>query len=194
MRDRQGRGVARIWTIGHSTRPVAELIELVRANGVALLVDIRRYPGSRRQPQYGREALGSALRAAGIEYLHEPELGGRRSPGPDSPNRHWRDRGFRGYADYMGTPEFGAALARLVELATERPTAILCAEAVPWRCHRQLVADALVAGGHDVAHITGPGRTAAHVLNAAARRRPDGVLEYPSESEQGRLFDGGDDG
>ncbi len=184
--------MVRIWTIGHSTRPIEELVALLREHGVERLVDIRRYPGSRRQPQYGREALAAALAGVGIDYVHEPELGGRRAPAADSPNGFWRDRGFRGYADYMGTPEFAAALERLKALAAERTTALLCAEAVPWRCHRQLVADALVAGGHDVAHITGPGRTRKHVLNAAARLRPDGTLAYPAEAEPG-LFEAGDD-
>ncbi len=181
--------MARIWTIGHSTRPIEELIDLLRENGVEQLVDIRRYPGSRRQPQYGREALAAALTAAGIGYVHEPELGGRRRAAADSPNAYWRDPGFRGYADYMATPEFAAALARLEARAAEARVAILCAEAVPWRCHRQLVADALVAGGHDVVHIIGPGRTQPHALSPAARVRGDGTLHYPGEG----AFDGGDD-
>lgn len=185
--------MARIWTIGHSTRPIEELIGLLRENAVERLVDIRRYPGSRRQPQYGQEALAGALRSAGIAYVHEAELGGRRTPAPDSPNGYWRDRGFRGYADYMATPEFAGALRRLEALGAERPTAILCAEAVPWRCHRQLVADALVAGGHEVAHIIGGGRTQAHALSSAARVRPDGTLVYPGDGEQARLFEAGDD-
>ncbi len=190
--EKGGHGV-RIWTIGHSTRPVAELLELLRASGIEVLMDIRRYPGSRRQPQYGREALASALAEAGIRYVHEPGLGGRRAPAADSPNTHWRDAGFRGYADYMATPEFAAALGRLLALASERRVAILCAEAVPWRCHRQLVADALVAAGNDVAHIMGAGRTQPHELNPAARRRPGGTLVYPAQPEQAGLFEGGDD-
>lgn len=181
--------MARIWTIGHSTRPSEELIGLLREHGIGRLVDIRRFPGSRRQPQYGREALAAALAGAGIGYVHEPGLGGRRAARPDSPNAYWRDPGFRGYADHMATPEFGAALARLVALGNGEATAILCAEAVPWRCHRQLVADALVAAGNEVVHITGAGRAQPHVLNAAARLRADGTLVYPAEQE--RLFDGG---
>ncbi len=184
--------MALIYTIGHSTRPVSELIGLLREHGVDVLVDVRRFPGSRRHPQYGREALETALAEAGLAYVHEPDLGGRREPGPDSPNTHWRERGFRGYADYMRTPAFAAALARLRALARERPCAIMCAEAVPWRCHRQLIADALVAAGDDVAHITGPGPARPHVLNAAARIAPDGTLTYPGE--QPALFDREADG
>ncbi len=184
--------MARIWTIGHSTRPSEELIRLLREHGISRLVDIRRFPGSRRQPQYGREALAAALAAAGIGYVHEPGLGGRRRALPHSPNGYWRDPGFRGYADYITTTEFAEALERLVALASERPTAILCAEAVPWRCHRQLVADALVAAGHEVTHITGPGRTQEHVLNRMARVSADGTLVYPPE--QVPFPEGGDSG
>ncbi len=188
----QGADVARIWTIGHSTRSSEELMGLLHEHGIRRLVDVRRFPGSRRQPQYGREALAAALAAAGIGYVHEPDLGGRRTALTDSPNGYWRHPGFRGYADYMATPEFAGALERLVTLASAQPTAILCAEAVPWRCHRQLVADALVAAGHDVAHITGPGRAQAHMLNAAARVSANGALVYPPE--QVPFFDGGDGG
>ncbi len=174
----------RIYTIGHSTRPLTELVALLRAHGVRRLVDIRRFPGSRRNPQYGREALAEALAAAGIEYVAEPGLGGRRRGRPDSPNTHWRDAGFRAYADYMAEPEFEAALARLIAAAGEAPTAIMCAEAVPWRCHRQLVADALVVRGHEVAHIIGPGQARPHALNPAARPGPDGTLTYPGTVEE----------
>lgn len=182
--------MARLYTIGHSTRPAAELVELLHRHGVECLVDVRRYPGSRRHPQYGSEALAQVLAENGITYVHEPELGGRRTPRPDSPNGYWRDAGFRGYADYMATPEFEAALARLRARADGCTVAIMCAEAVPWRCHRQLIADALVAGGDDVAHITGPGEARAHVLNAAARVTEDGTLTYPGAPVQEDLFGG----
>ncbi len=138
-------------------------------NRVQLLVDIRRFPASRRHHQFGRDALEATLAAAGIAYAHEADLGGRRDPRPDSPNTAWRVSGFRGYADYMATAPFRDALERLIANARQRTTVVMCAEAVPWRCHRQLVADALVVAGVDVRHIFGPGRTEPHVLNAAAR-------------------------
>jgi len=186
--------MTRLWTIGHSTRPVEELVELLRGEGVTQLVDVRRFPGSRRQPQLGREALAAALPAAGITYVHEPGLGGRRPVAGDSRNTFWRDAGFRGYADYMATAEFAEALEHLESAAAAAPTAIMCAEAVPWRCHRQLVADALVVQGHEVLHIMGGGRVQPHQLNQAARLAVDGVLTYPGEPAQGSLFQGGGDG
>lgn len=173
-----------VHTIGHSTRTVAELIELLRAHGVEHLVDVRRFPGSRRQPQFGKEALRAALPAAGIGYSHEEDLGGRRGVQPDSPNGAWRNRGFRGYADYMGTAEFGAALERLIERARECSTAILCAEAVPWRCHRNLIADALVSREVEVRHILSADRSDVHRLNPAARVLENGVLVYPGGESQ----------
>jgi len=181
-----------IHTIGHSTRSVEELIGLLRESGIRLLVDVRRYPGSRRHPQFGRDALAAALRAAGIEYVHEPDLGGRREPRPDSPNTAWRNSGFRGYADYMATPPFRAALERLVARGEEEPTAIMCAEAVPWQCHRRLIADALVARGIPVIHILGPERTESHELHPDARVGPDGTVSYPAGGEgpaQADLFE-----
>ncbi len=186
--------MTRIWTIGHSTRPVEELVELLRAQGVTQLVDVRRFPGSRRHPQYGREALAASLQDAGVTYVHEPGLGGRRPAARESRNTFWREAGFRGYADYMATAEFAEALRRLELLGAERPTAIMCAEAVPWRCHRQLVADALVAGGHDVIHILGAGRVQPHQLNRAALIEGGGTLTYPGEPAQGSLFPGGGEG
>jgi len=178
-RESGGTGVTRCYTIGHSTRPLPEVLELLQAHGVTRLVDVRRFPGSRRNPQYGGEVLADALADAGIAYIHEPGLGGRRPARPESLNTYWRDAGFRGYADYMSTPEFATALHALEALAAEGVTALMCAEAVPWRCHRQLVADALVAGGHEVAHIIGRGEVRPHVLNPAARVGPGGALTYP---------------
>lgn len=160
---------------------------MLREAAVPLLVDVRRFPGSRRHPQFSREALARSLEAAGIAYRHEPDLGGRRDPAPDSPNVAWRNAGFRGYADHMASSEFAAALQRLLE-APER-TAILCAEAVPWRCHRQLIADALVARGARVLHILGPGRHEPHALNPDAVVGADGTVIYPGRG-QGALFRG----
>ena len=166
-----------IFTVGHSTRPQEELIAILKEAGVALLVDVRRFPGSRRHPQFGKEALRAGLAEAGIAYRHEPDLGGRRDPRPDSPNTAWRVAAFRGYADHMASAEFRGALERLIA-RPEAPTAVMCAEAVPWKCHRRLIADALVARGVEVVHLLGAGQRQDHVLNPAAGLRSDGVLVY----------------
>jgi len=167
-----------IFTVGHSTRPQDALIAILKEAGVELLVDVRRFPGSRRHPQFGQEALRAGLGVAGIDYRHEPDLGGRREPRPDSPNTAWRVAAFRGYADHMASRDFQSALERLV--APPRiPTAVMCAEALPWKCHRQLIADALVARGVEVVHLLGPGQRQTHMLHPAAVGRPDGVVTYP---------------
>lgn len=171
----------KIYTIGHSTRTLDELLALLRAHGVERLVDIRRYPGSRRLPHFSRDSLAGAL----PDYIHMPELGGRRKSLPDSPNDGWRNEQFRAYADYMATPEFRAAIDRLVALASEKPTAIMCAEAVPWRCHRNLVSDELTRRGIEVRHITGPGKDSRHTMNPMARVECDHLV-YPA-SDQLRL-------
>lgn len=171
-----------IYTIGHSTRTLDELIELLRENGIERLADIRRYPGSRRYPHFSRESLEAELPARGIEYDHMPELGGRRRPRKDSPNTAWRNEQFRAYADYMGTPEFLQAVDTLV--ASPKNTAIMCAEAVPWRCHRQLASDELVRRGIDVVHILGSHSTRPHTLNPNARVE-DGHLVYPADDQMG---------
>jgi uncharacterized protein (DUF488 family) len=142
-----------IYTIGHSTRHLEEFIALLEAHGVRQLVDIRSVPRSRRHPHFSSDALSVSLRDRAIIYRHSPALGGMRKPRPDSRNTAWRVQGFRGYADYMETDGFRAALEELVAFAGEAPTAIMCAEAVWWRCHRQLVADALVARRIEVRHI-----------------------------------------
>lgn len=179
-----------VYTVGHSTRSIEELVALLRENGITVLVDVRRFPGSRRHPQFGRDALAHALSEHGIRYVHAPDLGGRRAARPDSPNTAWRNRGFRGYADYMQTPGFKAALASLEQLAAQEAVAIMCAEAVPWRCHRRLIADALVAHGVPVMHILGPGRVEPHALDPNARVRGDGTLMYPAPGdEQAGLFE-----
>jgi uncharacterized protein (DUF488 family) len=176
-----------LFTLGHSTRQIGELLQLLAEHGVELLVDVRRFPASRRHPQFGREALAASLAAAGIEYSHEPDLGGRRQPLPASPHTAWRVAAFRGYADYMDAPEFRAALERLLERAARSRTAILCAEAVPWRCHRRLIADAATAAGAEVLHILAPGRAERHELDPNAR-----VVAEPAASPPVRLiYDGG---
>lgn len=158
-----------IWTIGHSTRKIEDFIGLLKEHRISALADVRRYPGSRRHPQFGQEQLAAALRQEGIEYVHFPELGGRRHARPDSPNTAWRNEAFRGYADYMMTPEFLAGLERLRTLSRENRTAIMCAEALWWQCHRGLVADFLKAEGEQVLHIVGPEKLEEHPFTSAAR-------------------------
>jgi uncharacterized protein (DUF488 family) len=177
-----GLFTAVIYTIGHSTRPLAEFLGLLAAHGIEHVVDVRRYPGSRRYPQFGREALAAALANAGVGYEHAPDLGGRRVARPDSANTSWRSASFRGYADYMETQSFQTALARLLEVGRARPTAVLCAEAVPWRCHRQLIADALVASGEAVGHILSDAPPQPHRLGANARVLAPGRVRYPAAS------------
>jgi uncharacterized protein (DUF488 family) len=159
-------------TVGHSTRTLEELIELLRAHGVTRLVDVRTVPRSRHNPQFNRDTLPDALRAAGIAYVHMPGLGGLRHPRADSPNTAWRNDSFRGFADYMQTPRFAISLEELLALARQGPVALMCAEALPWRCHRSLIADALLARGIPVDHIMGPGGSdsvRSHTLTAWAR-------------------------
>jgi uncharacterized protein (DUF488 family) len=158
-----------IFTIGHSTRPIEEFIELLRANHIRQLVDIRTIPKSRRNPQFSAENLSVSLGEAGIEYTHLKALGGLRRPRPDSVNTGWRNASFRGYADYMQTPEFEAALDRAIDLARQKPAALMCAEAVPWRCHRSLVSDALVVRGFEVREIVSRSAPNAHKISSFAR-------------------------
>jgi uncharacterized protein (DUF488 family) len=157
---------------------VEELIDLLKRNDVRLLVDVRSAPGSRRMPHFARAALSASMPRAGIAYMHMPELGGHRRPRRDSVNGGWRNDGFRGYADYMQQPEFWAALDQLRVLARERRTAIMCAEAVPWRCHRSLISDALTIAGVDVRHITGSGAPSQHHVTPFARVE-GGSITYP---------------
>ena len=158
-----------VYTIGHSTRPIEDFIALLQAHGVTQLADVRTIPKSRRHPHFGKDALSESLPVAGISYRHVPGLGGLRKPAPDSPNGGWRHAGFRGYADYMLTPAFADALSTTIDWAGEAPTAVMCAEAVWWQCHRQLIADALVARGIGVRHITTVKTAAAHTLTSFAR-------------------------
>jgi uncharacterized protein (DUF488 family) len=162
-----------LWTVGHATRALAEVVALLAEHGVEQLVDVRTIPRSRHNPQFNRDTLPAALAAAGIVYVHMPGLGGLRRPRPDSTNTGWRNASFRGYADHMETPEFERSVTSLIRLARRRPTVIMCAEAVPWRCHRSLIADALAARGLRVTHVLGPRRASEHVLTPWAR--VDGV-------------------
>ncbi|HEX6104921.1 MAG TPA: DUF488 domain-containing protein [Gemmatimonadales bacterium] len=160
---------ATVWTVGHSTRPLEAFLELLDGNGIEAVADVRRYPGSRRWPHFAREPLATALESRGLCYIWFPELGGRRTPKPDSTNTAWRSAAFRGYADHMATEAFAEGLDRLVNLASGLRTAILCAETLWWRCHRGLIADVLRWLRFDVIHILGPGATAPHPYTAAAR-------------------------
>ena len=166
-----------LWTIGHSTRPIEELIEALRSFEIKVLVDVRTYPSSRRYPQFNRDQLKVALAEAGIKYLHFPALGGRRNARPDSLNMAWRNKMFRGYADYMETDEFRSGIAGLLEVAQADRTAIMCAEAVWWRCHRSLIADYLKANGVEVTHIMAAEKSEEHPFTSAARI-VNGELSY----------------
>jgi uncharacterized protein (DUF488 family) len=157
-----------VWTVGHSNVEADVLLGALRGTGIDQLVDVRMFPRSRRHPQFNQDRLAATLREAGIEYTHMPSLGGRRSPREDSINQGLRDEGFRGFADYMSTRAFETALRGLVSSAGEGRTAIMCAESLPWRCHRSLIADALVARGLRVVHLVG-GREREHQLTAAAK-------------------------
>lgn len=168
-----------IWTVGHSTRTWEEFLALLTANGIGAVADVRRFAGSRRYPHFGSEALRTALAAAGVDYVHIPELGGRRRPQPGSPNTAWRNEAFRGYADHMGTEEFRKGIERLLELAHRQRTAILCAEAVWWRCHRALIADHLKAQGMRVLHILGADKVEEHPYTAPARQKIGGLFDAP---------------
>jgi uncharacterized protein (DUF488 family) len=172
----------KIWTIGHSTRTIDEFISLLQANQIRLLVDVRSLPGSKRYPQFNKEALADSLGKTGIRYEHFPELGGRRKAKPESKNTAWRNASFRGYADYMETEEFRKGVERLLDLAAGAgPTAIMCAEAVWWRCHRSLISDYLKARGIEILHIIDAKQTELHPYTSAARI-VDGKLSYGADS------------
>jgi uncharacterized protein (DUF488 family) len=171
-----------VFTIGHTTRPLAEFISLVQAHGVDLVLDVRTVPRSRHNPQFNRETFPDALEAAGIDYEHVGALGGFRRAGADSPNAGWRNASFRGYADYMQTPAFAAAIESVVDQAKSRHLALMCAEAVPWRCHRSLIADALLVRGTRVEEIVSAARTRAHVLTAFAHVEGT-VVTYPPQAD-----------
>jgi len=161
------RGV-RLFTLGHSTQTLDELVALLREHNVSVLVDIRTIPRSRHNPQFERDALRSALPRRRIRYVHVPALGGLRRTRKDSPNAGWRNASFRGFADYMLTDDFRAGLDELRSVAEDGTISLMCAEAVPWRCHRSLVADALTVRGAHVEHIIGPGRSRPHRLTPFA--------------------------
>jgi len=173
-----GKPKPAIFTIGHSARSLDSFISLLQENGITLLVDVRTIPRSRHNPQFNEESLPAPLKKAGIRYLHMPELGGLRHVRPDSPNKGWRNASFRGFADYMQTGEFEAGINSLIELSAKEKAAIMCAEAVPWRCHRSLIADALTVRGIRVEHIMGPGSRRPHELTPFASVR-GARITYP---------------
>lgn len=178
--------LALVYTVGHSTRTLDEFLALLGEGGVLTLVDVRRFPGSQRHPHFAGPALAEALRRAGMAYLHERDLGGRRTPRRDSPNTAWRVQGFRGYADHMASAPFRAALDRLIATAERSATGIMCAEALPWRCHRRLIADALVVRGVRVCHLIAAGRMEEHRLDPAARVLDGGQVIYPAREARPR--------
>ncbi len=158
-----------IFTIGHSNRSIEDFLAILESHGIERLVDIRTVPRSRHNPQFNRDALPASLERAGVAYLHMPSLGGLRHPRKDSINSGWRNDSFRGYADYMQTAEFESALNQLIGIAAAERTAIMCAESLPWRCHRSLVSDALIARGEPVEHIMSATKRSPHSLTPFAR-------------------------
>ena len=177
-----------LFSIGHSTHSIEEFIALLNAHGICHLVDVRSIPKSRHVPQFNADALRDSLRAANIDYAHLRALGGRRHTRKDSINTGWRNASFRGYADYMATPQFAEGLTALVEIARTTPTAIMCAEAVPWRCHRSLIADAMMLQGWNVGEILTRAPATEHRLTPFLKV-VDGQPTYPAPDESGALFD-----
>lgn len=176
-----------LFTIGHSTRSIEDFIALLKAHGVRHLIDVRSVPKSRHVPQFDSDALASSLQNAGIAYSHLKALGGLRHSRKDSINTGWRNASFRGYADYMATPEFAEGLTALIKIARTTPTAIMCAEAVPWRCHRSLIADAMTLKGWKVLDILTDSAAREHKLTPFLKVI-DGQPTYPDPGESGSLF------
>ena len=180
MKAQESHTQVTIFTVGHSTHSLDDFIGLLRANGIKRLVDVRTIPRSRHNPQFNHDTLGKFLRNRRISYRHMKELGGLRHARADSPNTGWHNPSFRGFADYMQTLVFASAVAKLIELATEKITAIMCAEALPWRCHRSLIGDALLIHGVEVKDIFSPKSTKPHVLTAMAKVQGR-LLTYPAQ-------------
>ena len=169
-----------LWSVGHSTHGFRAFVDLLDTHQITLLADVRSVPKSRKHPHFHIDALNESLPAEGISYLHLAGLGGWRRPADGSPNAGWRNRSFRGYADYALTDEFAEALAALRDLAAGQRTAMMCSEALWWRCHRRLVADRVVAAGGTVCHIGADGRSEPHALTPFAALGADGRLTYPA--------------
>lgn len=172
-----------VYTIGHSTRSLADFVAILTEAGVAQIADVRAFPASRRHPQFNKDALSASLPAAGIAYQHLPALGGRRGARKERASRNglWKVDAFRNYADYAETPPFRAAIEALEHLARERPTALMCAEAVWWRCHRRLISDYMLTRGWTVVHLLAPGHRQNGVLTPGAVPQPDGTIWYAAE-------------
>ncbi len=185
MPQRPKKSAPVIFTIGHSTHPWEEFRDLLRAHDIQRVVDVRTIPRSRHNPQFNRDTLSKKLRASKIGYVHLRKLGGLRHARRDSPNTGWHNSSFRGYADYMQTPEFEEVLERLIKLARRKKSAIMCAEAVPWRCHRSLIADALTIRGIPVAHILSAAKPRTHSLTPFAKVRGHSITYPPSEQTAG---------
>lgn len=178
-----------IWTVGHSTHGLEDFIALLKAHQIQAIADVRRFPGSRRFPQFGEDSLRESLAACDIDYLWLGDsLGGRRRPQPGSPNDGWRNASFRGYADHLSSAAFAQGLTQLLTLAERRRTSLMCAEVLWWRCHRALICDVLKLRGICVRHIQNDGPASEHPYSAAARV-VDGQLDYSAEQRQGNLFD-----
>jgi uncharacterized protein (DUF488 family) len=175
--DAADPAATRIWTIGHSTRTADQFIEILLAHGIGALVDVRSFPGSRRYPHFNKPELSRNLEAIGILYAHNPSLGGRRRPSPNSRNTAWKNASFRAYADHMESEEFKQGISELLEVTRTKQTAIMCAEALWWRCHRSIIAEFLKANGLGVTHIVDARKTENHPYTAAARIT-DGRLSY----------------
>jgi uncharacterized protein (DUF488 family) len=171
-----------LYTLGHSTRPIDEFLALCHAHGLRRVVDVRRFPASRRNPQFGREALAASLAAADVEYLWRPALGGRRSRPKDAPPSAWRVPAFAAYADYMNTPEFREAIAEVLTLAASALTAIMCAEAFAYQCHRRLISDWVELHGGEVVHLLDARRREGHHVTPFARRAGDRVV-YETDAQ-----------
>lgn len=172
-----------IWTIGHSTRPIEDFLGLLAGSLIEVIADVRSFPGSRKYPHYGREALAATLGAHAIGYHWLPALGGRRRVLPDSPNTAWRNASFRGYADYMSSEEFAKGLVQLLEVSSKARTAMMCSEAVWWRCHRSMIADALRVRGIEVVHILDAKHSVVHPMTSPARV-VGGVLSYAAAQRE----------
>jgi uncharacterized protein (DUF488 family) len=185
---------ATLWTIGHSTRSIEDFVSALKGYEIEALVDVRTVPRSRWNPQFNKEEMERALPKAGIDYLHAKGLGGLRKTQKDSPNTGWRNASFRGFADYMQTPEFDEALAKLIELAESKRTVLMCAEIVPWRCHRSLIADALMVRGFDIVEIFEGEKSQPHTMTPFAVVN-EGRVTYPPKRDggdaEGQLESGG---
>ncbi len=167
-----------VYTIGHSTHSLEELIQMLQAFAIKTLVDVRRFPGSRKYPQFNKDNLAAGLQAVGISYVHLENLGGRRTAHKNSNNNRWRNKSFQGYADHMATKEFEEGMSQLETIAAKQPTAYMCSEALWWRCHRSMISDYLKARGWQVLHIMGPGKVEAHSYTSPARVEGEHVFYH----------------